>query len=324
MANLKKKLPRFTASKGIIALGRTWNAIFSRIETWRPRSGRNIYVEETDDGAMIHAILPPPPFPPFYPLLEYEITDGVRANFVRVTPGMVIERLVTQTESSDAIRLHVPDNLWEEGTTLKRHPINIGQAVAVKCQVKASGQIEADEGAAVDLIIGAPADMKTQRYIPIVEEDEGADGTYYYRLATLVDGPEGPYWEMANGGSNIDHFQDLPSYGTDEGARVFRKFDPEQGKYLLRGLVAGAGITIEETDTAIRVSSEGGAGGWWGAASIIALDVYGASSTLTFNIEDGRVVSVVAAGSHATSSGAGTEGDPGEAAIEIEDTDTVA
>jgi hypothetical protein len=259
MAGNKKSLPRFPDGKGIILKGKTLNAIFSMLEGWRPRPGRGVKMDETPSGQLIHVDFPPPALPPFYPLLESEEGETTKAYFVRVTPGRVVERLVTKADAGDAVVMHEPANLWEDEATLtlERFAISIGQCIGVKVEVKATGIVGADEGDAVELVVAAPGDFKTERYLPKVEDEEGEPGTYRYKLATLEEGPNGPRWVMEHAGSNIDHYQDLWAVVSDDGeAMIFKKYDKDRGMYITRGLTEGPGILIEEREDDIEIKGK--------------------------------------------------------------------
>jgi hypothetical protein len=104
---------------------------------------------------------------------------------------------------------------------------------------------------------------------------------------------------------HIDHFQnELVDNVDTTGSNILKSFDLATGKFLLRTLTAGAGITITENADSVEVAADGAASGIWGTFRWF-LD---SSMELELVFENGILV----AADGATAGGDGTEGDPYE------------
>ncbi len=168
--------------------------------------------------------------PPFTPLLSN--TDG--AFTVAVTRGYLCERIPSQT--GGALNVRFPDGV-ESGGELVHHAITNEQQLSVIVQVDKTGAIYASGGNAVQLAVEA-SETDSTHYTPAGgDDDEGQGGVYHYKLCNYAGGIQNFL-----GGSNIDHFRDLPvlsnTIDPDEPetgtGRVFQKYDKGNSIYLFR------------------------------------------------------------------------------------------
>lgn len=183
------------------------------------------------------------------------ITSGDTPTYqVTVDSGYVCERI---PGVGNAISYHEPANIYAEvdpptdpitfTKNLQKFAITVGQAVYVRLDVNAQGQIgppeETPEDEAVTIVVAADEENSTH-YIPKVDtlNSEGTAGFYLYKLAVLeaaIEPSTIPTLEKYLTGSHIDHFQDLPSIMSTleegEGIGVIPKeWDNDEANYKLR------------------------------------------------------------------------------------------
>lgn len=185
-------------------------------------------------------------------------TEGANPTYkVQVAPGRVNERIPDETEALKAIE---PANLrtGPGSDELTEFPIEIGESVYVKISVDEDGGIGlAGAGDAVEIVVDAD-DIETVHYQPKVDDEttDGVVGTYYYKLANLIEGPTTPHparLENVLAGSHLSHWRDLPSLrntGSDGETQglILQKWDQAAKNYKLRVLTPGLGKTHTETD----------------------------------------------------------------------------
>lgn len=176
---------------------------------------------------------------------------------VQVAPGRVNERIPDETAALKAIE---PANLRTApgADELAEFPIEIGESVYVKVSVDEDGGIGLASGAdPVEIAVDA-SDIDTTHYQPKVDDQtpNGVVGTYYYKLANLIEGKTTPHpgrLENVLAGSHLSHWRDLPSLrntsndGTTQGL-ILQKWDQAAKNYKLRVLTPGLGKTNTKTD----------------------------------------------------------------------------
>jgi len=184
---------------------------------------------------------------PFWPTLRER--EGGGGWEVTVSLGYIIERYVrdmSSDENNDAIGYHAPVNIVtpENGEYVPTSfPVDIDDAVYVKCPVTVYGEVYAPE-----LIIeiapdwgneGAPESV---HWMPRESDDSlDLEGTFYYKLAAVVQDPDSdtpkPKLEMLMAGENISHWRELDllqNMGTGE--KSYIGYSHELGKHKLRTL----------------------------------------------------------------------------------------
>ena len=204
---------------------------------------------------------------PYKVTLSATTAEEVTIYEVTVGWGYVCERLPGY---GDAIEYHEADNMWEkdeegviiEPRVLAKHAIEPGQAVYIKVEVDANGNVVGPdaETPAVEIVIDSD-DVESIHYIPKVDNEtpDGDAGTYYYKLAVLEAGPPLILKKWMTG-SHLEHFQELPSIKSTLAVAagigvVPKKWDNDDKHYKIRALTKGLGrnnITTNADDIEVR------------------------------------------------------------------------
>jgi hypothetical protein len=185
-----------------------------------------------------------------------ESEGGAVTYKISVAPGRVNERIPDLTE---ALIDHEPDNLWDEANPdqLAEFDIEVGESVYIKVEVDEDGGVGIDDPQVEPVLIEVGEDdIESAHYQPKVDDEtpDGVVGTYYYKLARLINGPSGaPELENHLAGSHLDHWRDLPSIlntsnDATETGLISKKWDQDARAYKLRPLIREFGKLIIRTD----------------------------------------------------------------------------
>ena len=140
-------------------------------------------------------------------------------------------------------------------------PVIVGNKVYCEITEDASGVATS---ALIDVDVSWPASVAPQLIgggVPV-----GAVGTRIVRLCEVVADGDNVKLNILHTG-HIDQFQ--PSlldntYGSGGSARVLQKFDPATGKWMLRRILAGTGVTVTENADSVEIDATALASGIWG------------------------------------------------------------
>lgn len=186
---------------------------------------------------------------PFWPTLITTGSPGSETYKVIVTDGRVNERIPGE---GDAVKIHKPGNIYEEGSTvtLTEFAIADGEAVRVSVSVGEDGTVKVPEGSAegttaVTIIVEDAAEESTH-YEPQIDDEssDGVAGTMKYTLAKLVSGKL--EYELA--GSHIDHWQIPGIKSTGNGTEVIKKWNNAERKIEVRSVKGRYGIADNKAD----------------------------------------------------------------------------
>lgn len=193
------------------------------------------------------------PKPRTFPFAVISIkADG--DNFkVTLQPGWVRDMLtqVEDGDDADAVAYHMPTY---SGTALDDvNPPAIGLAVGSSIYIK---YLTDKTGAITDTpTVEVSADpLITTHYQPLDGDGEGGeDGTYHINIGTLKSGGESPVW-LPRVGSDIVHWHELWT-GTNlgDGAKLYKKRDPELDEFQFRTLKGRFGINYDEQDEEVQL-----------------------------------------------------------------------
>lgn len=182
-------------------------------------------------------------------------------------------------------------------------PVGVGDKVYCEITEDASGVATS---ALIDVDVSWPASVAPQLIGGSVSV--GAVGTRIVRLCEVVADGDNVKLNILHTG-HIDQFQ--PSLldntsGSGGSARVLQKFDPATGKWMLRRILAGTGVTVTENADSVEIDATAIVSGIWGTFFWTFADEAGDfTSTLELTFENG--ILTAAAG---TGTGAGTEASP--------------
>jgi len=214
--------------------------------------------------------------PPYWPTLKQEPSEeegeeGSDVYSVTVTEGYVVERDVKRPTDGNAIIVHTADNHFDEIDTdqLRKFTVEAGESIFVRVEINKRGEIaitpedppEDPEPPAVTLEVGSTADTKSEHYAPEIGATvPGQPGVYYYELARFIAGEDEGSLEMELilGGSDIDHFQELPTFENAGGATIWKEWDATNGVYKTKGITALAPLTATAQENSVELSFGGG------------------------------------------------------------------
>jgi hypothetical protein len=217
-------------SKGMIITDWCMN-VWRYIRSIRPIAGPGMCFQETPSGTIISINRTgkgTDTLPPF----TVTLSQKDKAWKASISRGIVAERIITK--EADTVKYWEPSGMLDKDG--KSIPISItsGDGLFVVVSVNSDGKIE-DDGVTVE---AAPAgDVSVSHYIPAIGKDEGAKGTYKFRLGKFeVEGETGKFIpDMA--GSNIDHLPILPKFKMQAGDYdIFKKYDIGEKAYKTKGL----------------------------------------------------------------------------------------
>ena len=182
--------------------------------------------------------------PPFWPTLRGNSSDGFTLDMVE---GYVILRKNYGTEAMDTI---LPGDLPDE--------LSVASGDKLTCQIE-----EDEDGIfTTATIVKTSGDWPTSTAPELVGGDNtsGTDGDRHIRLCEIetVDSVvKVKIWATGH----VDHFQpslienaETSGYSSGDGGRTYKEFDPADGKHIFRGVIAGDGIDVTETDDTIEVA----------------------------------------------------------------------
>lgn len=196
--------------------------------------------------------------PPFW--VRFFINSAGTGYYATVTRGVVTEFDTDGGTGVDAIIHHELTELELEtdGRRPKFEPITDGKAVYVYYETDDKGKIKTDSGGKPQIKIDDDGKDSTHYDPPVGDESSGAGGVFWRKLAVLdvVDSvPKCIPWEM---GGNLKHWRQLPIFKKAGGtADIFKEYDLDAGRYLTRGITAGAGITVTQNASDIEIKAAG-------------------------------------------------------------------
>ena len=230
-----------------------------------------------------------PPFvpgkipPPFHVSLITEGTPALPTYKVSVYYGKVCDRIPGE---SDAAVYFEPYNLkWGSDGALQVPPqpagdprkfgITVGQQVTIVVYTDNLGNVGGSaapaEGPVVITVGAEDAHDSTHYRPPAGDDDYGAEGIYYYKLAVLraASGGNPAYLERFLSGSNIDNWHELPNVdnidnsGSDGTARVLKQIVAATGKYEMRTITEfdsglDYGVEVTEESDVVKLDTKGG------------------------------------------------------------------
>ena len=141
------------------------------------------------------------------------------------------------------------------------------------------------------------------------DNTSGVTGYRYIRIAEIIADPDSTATppnlicnQLLTG--HIDHFQNELVENIDtSGANVLKEWDATAAKWMLRTIVAGAGITVTENADSIEIENATTPGtGIWGEFTLTNVN---GSQSVTFSFENGLWTGI--SGSGITLNGTGTE-----------------
>jgi hypothetical protein len=241
-------------------------------------------------------LIQPLPFSPFYPTLGGNETEGLLLTMV---PGYVILR---KNKGVDAMAHILPTAIPDE------LEVDIGDKFTLRIEEDTSGEFS------TAAVVKTSGDWPSST-APDLDAPSASGGIRHVRLCEIFkdkDFPEVKIWSTGH----VDHF--APSileniYGSD--GEILKEYNA--GKWKLRGLVAGSGITItQNADTVEVATSEPYGEGWWGTlewAHFTNITDSTPYDLLQMVVEDGRIMSVAYQGPGETTPTAvsGDEATPG-------------
>ena len=221
--------------------------------------------------------------PPFHVSL---LTSGTRESptyKASVYYGRVCDRIPGDV---DAVTYYEPYNLtWGADGATQDPPqpagnprtfgITVGQQVTIVVYTdnlgNVGGSAAPSEGPVVITVGAEDAHESTHYRPPAGDDDYGAEGIYYYKMAVIrsASGGRPAYLEKFLSGSNIDNWHELPNVdnldntGSVGTARVLKRIDPAIGKYELRTLVEfdpglDYGVKVTEESDTVKLDTKGG------------------------------------------------------------------
>jgi len=299
--------PHFDHLGNASQLGATnMNKLGENVAARTTRPGVGTRMTQTSSGISISAVKPKiqtRALPPFWPTLKGNGDNGL---LLDMEDGYVVLR--KKKTGEDAMATLLPVTIPDELT------VAVGDKITCRIQ-------EDSEGLFTTASIVVTSGDWPESLAPVLKGGDNTSGTAgdrHVRLCEIVEDEQTRKVIVWNTG-HIDHFQPTLIENADtSGARVLKEFDPSAGMWILRRLIAGAGLTMTENADDIEVGLEGAEGKW--AEITWDVDNNGSLSALTLSFEAGRLVGIAAAGSDASETGAGTEADPCIASIAFYDT----
>lgn len=183
----------------------------------------------------------PPPLDPFFPILKGNEDDGL---LLTMQNGYVILR---KKKGSDAMAHIVPSDL----------PDDLLVAVGDKFTLK----IEEDtEGEFATAAIVKTSGTWPESTAPDLDATTTSGGVRHIRLCEIIketDVPEVRIWSTGH----VDHFAPTIIENLSGGSEVLKEYS--DGKWLMRSIVAGDGISITQNADTIEIASDT-INGWWG------------------------------------------------------------
>lgn len=214
------------------------------------------------------------PYDPFFPILEGNETDGL---LLSMQPGNVILR---KKKGADAMGHILPTGIPDEML------VAVDDKFTLKIEEDTSGEFTA---ASVVKTSGASWPTSTA---PDLDSATTSGGVRHIRLCEIIkekDFPEVRIWATGH----VDHFAPTIIESTSGNAGdILKEFT--DGKWILRGLTAGAGITITEGANSIEIEADGD-DGWWGTlewAHFTNITDTTPYDLLQLVVENGRIMSV--------------------------------
>ncbi len=288
-----------------------WRALGEHLANRRITGGPGIRVREMNGQTIISAkrqragkgseLLP------FWPTLGIGGTEESPTYYVTVTRGVVCDR---ETSDADAVVYFEPVVLTTGEPT--QFAIADTQSVYVHFETDDTGAITGTPE-----IVVADSDQESIHYAPPAgSATAGTNGDYYYKLATFSAGPPAAL-TMFGAGDNVDHYRELPMFIKAGGtAEIFKEYLASEGKYKIRGITAGVGITVTERTDDIEIKRD--STGWWGSVQFTYTPATGSSQYITLTFEAGILTNIYS--SWTAGNITGTEGAPGSATYTATDT----
>jgi hypothetical protein len=253
-----------------------WNTLLTRLEALRVASGPGIRVSQSPQGQVVAAIRSfarPADRDVSFDVTEPQPTETEEgeAFTVTVSEGLLIERDVRNGEATDALIYHEADNHRDENGNLRKFEVAAGDSMFLVVEVDKLGRVaitpedppEDPPPPAVTLAV-MPSDTASVHYEPEIgagTANQGAPGTYHYRLADFIAGAAAGSVVMVPkmAGQDIDHWQDLPTFQNAGGATIWKEWDASQGVYKTKGITAQAPLTATARENDIQLGFDGGA-----------------------------------------------------------------
>jgi hypothetical protein len=232
------------------------------------------------------------PYDPFYPILKGNETDGL---LLKMIEGYVILR---KKSGSDAMAHILPSGI----------PDDLSVAIGDKFTLK----IEEDtDGVFTSAAIIQTSGAWPTSTAPDLDAASASGGVRHIRLCEVIketDFPEVVIWSTGH----VDHFAPtIIETAEASGATLIKGYT--DGKWLLKQLVQGEGITLTENADGIEISATDESTGWWGVLSWLFYS--GSFSTsMAVSVEAGRIISVSLDGVDQP----GTQETPGGVELEVE------
>ena len=175
-----------------------------------------------------------------------------------VNEGTLVE-ISTKGASGPVMIYHKPANNERDAEGMMPHfTITPGQAVYLKYQTDAVGQVKTASGSAPEIVVDA--DNKAGvHYYPTIGTYAGQEGTVWRKLATfsIDDGIEKV--THVESGHHLEHWRELPKFRKEEGTHdVFYRYNLSTGEYLTKGLSADIEDDDDETETIAITDTFGG------------------------------------------------------------------
>jgi hypothetical protein len=181
-------------------------------------------------------------------------------------------------------------------------PVGVGDKVYCEITEDASGVATS---ALIDVDVSWPASVAPQ--LIGGNEPVGAVGKRIVQLCEVVADGDNVKLNILHTG-HIDQFQ--PSLldntaSSGGGAGVLQKFEPTTGKWMLRRIVAGTGVTVTENTNSISIARNAASGIWGTFFWTFADELSSFTSTLELTFENGILTAAAGDGT-----GDGTEASP--------------
>lgn len=254
---------------------------------------------------------------------HFQVTGGgapVSGNYkVLVRGGYVLNRVVSS--GTNAIVRVIPeveiDSSFESLPPEETVELELTASQAVFVKITTDDMDVFDGTNPIQIVVASSTEISDQAQ-PIDDENpSGIDGVYYYPLATLsVDDDDIATVKQIQQGGPIVHDPLLwagQNIGT--GAEVYRGRNAATNKMMFRGIRGVAPLLAEVSGDNVDVSADG----WWGTCSWSFQPAGGGSPiTMDLTFHGGVLTSVTAS----VLSGDGTQATPGNAALNMVDTDT--
>jgi len=299
------KLPEYPI-KGV-PVDQTVKEIIDYLKAMTVKSFEGGKIKESRQGITLSVLPRPNPLipdqtiDPFYPTLQGNAENGYK---LTMAPGYVILR---HKETSDSVEHIEPTSLPDETA------VAVGDCITCKIEEDGAGLFSA-----ASIVISNAWPTSVAPTLKGGDDATGSGGERHIRLCEIVQDTDVVEVKIWNTG-HIDHFApELIENASASGSAVLKEFDASTGAWMLRRILAGAGITVTENADTVEVGAVGG-DGWWGDVGFAFIDTAGggsAASDLTLTFEAGRLVTVVEGGVGVT----GTEVSPGTAEFVCQDT----